>query len=74
MNYDEFQMSPCAHTLGAEQDFLAVKDQSRITKYFKHTHKSGYLATLNTAPRLGTRATNKVSSRLSVHFSNTGLE
>ena len=33
---DEFQMSPCAHTR-AEQDFLAVKDQSRITKYVKHT-------------------------------------
>ena len=48
---------------------------TRITKYLKHTtNRATPLPWTQHQDWETTRATNKVSSRLSVHFSNTGLE
>ena len=55
---DEFQMSPCAHTRGGTGFPLPWRTNQGLQN-MSNTHKSGYPATLNTAPRLGNYQSHK---------------
>ena len=71
---DEFQMSPCAHTRGGT-GFPCREGPIKDYKILQtHTNRATPLPWTQHQDWETTRATNKVSSRLSVHFSNTGLE